>query len=163
MMSLWSILDKSQRLMRALASVCLLGMAVITCTDVILRSTINRPIFGSEEIVSIFAIMTIGLALPYAHRKNAHVGVEFFFRMLTSRNRKRIKLCTDLVSFFIFLVLGWQMCAYGLDTQNSGALSMNLELPMYWFVYVLSFCLFIVAFCMLQDILLSLQGDDKKK
>ena len=149
--------------MRGVASVCLLGMALITCTDVILRSTINQPIFGSEEIVSIFAIMTIGFALPFAHRKNAHVGVEFFYRLLTAGNRKRIKVCTDLVSFFLFLVLGWQMFGYGLDTQNSGALSMNLELPMYWFVYVLSFCLFIVAFCMLQDILLFLRGDDKKK
>jgi TRAP-type C4-dicarboxylate transport system permease small subunit len=163
MQSFWSLLDKSHRFMRGVASVCLLGMALITCTDVILRSTINQPIFGSEEIVSIFAIMTIGFALPFAHRKNAHVGVEFFYRLLTARNRKRIKVCTDLVSFFLFLVLGWQMFGYGLDTQNSGALSMNLELPMYWFVYVLSFCLFIVAFCMLQDILLFLRGDDKKK
>ena len=141
---------------------CLLGMALITCTDVILRSTINQPIFGSEEIVSIFAIMTIGFALPFAHRKNAHVGVEFFYRLLTTKNRRRIKLCTDIASFFIFLVLGWQMFAYGHDTQSTGALSMNLELPMYWFVYVLAFCLFMVAFCMLQDILLSLRGDDKK-
>ena len=148
--------------MRGVASVCLLGMALVTCTDVILRSTINQPIFGSEEIVSIFAIMTIGFALPYAHRKNAHVGVEFFFRLLTPQNRTRIKLCTDFISFLIFLVLGWQMYGYGRDTQSSGALSMNLELPMYWFVYVLSFCLFIVAFSMLQDILLSLRGDDHK-
>ncbi len=162
MQVLWSLLDKSHRLMRGLASVCLMGMALITCTDVILRSTINQPIFGSEEIVSIFAIMTIGFALPYAHRKNAHVGVEFFYRLLTPKNRTRIKLCTDLVSFLIFLVLGWQMFDYGRDTQSTGALSMNLELPMYWFVYVLSFCLFIVALCMLQDILLALRGENKK-
>ncbi len=163
MQSLWSLLDKSHRFMRGVASVCLLGMALITCTDVILRSTINQPIFGSEEIVSIFAIMTIGFALPYAHRKNAHVGVEFFFRLLTPQNRKRIKLCTDSISFLIFLVIGWQMFDYGLDTQTTGALSMNLELPMYWFVYVLSFCLLIVALSMLQDILLLLRGNDKKE
>ena len=68
MQSLWSLLEKSHRMMRGVASVCLLCMALITCTDVILRSAINQPIFGSEEIVSIFAIMTIGFALPFAHR-----------------------------------------------------------------------------------------------
>jgi TRAP-type transport system small permease protein len=161
--SFWSLLETSQRLMKGLASVCLIGMALVTCTDVILRSTINKPIFGSEEIVSIFAILTIGFALPYAHRQNSHVGVEILYRLLSAKRRRTIKLLTDGVSFILFAVLAWQMFIYAQVTQNSGALSMNLELPMYRFVYALSFCLLVVALCMLQDIVLSLRKAPGKK
>lgn len=152
----WSLLDKSLHLMKGCASACLVGMALVTCVDVILRSTINKPIFGSEEIVSIFAILAIGFALPYAHRKSSHVGVEIVYRLLSRKNRKKIRLITDIVSFVIFMTLAWQMFVYAQVTRNSGALSMNLELPMYWFVYALSFCLLVVSLCMLQDIARSL-------
>jgi len=149
--------------MKGLASVCLIGMALVTCTDVILRSTINKPIFGSEEIVSIFAILTIGFALPYAHRQSAHVGVEIFYRLLSAKRRRTIKLVTNCISFLLFSVLAWQMFIYARVTQNSGALSMNLELPMYRFVYALSFCMLVVALYMLQDILLSLRKESARK
>ncbi len=161
--SFWSIIEKSQRLMKGLASICLIGMALVTCTDVILRSTINKPIFGSEEIVSIFAILTIGFALPYAHRQNSHVGVEILYRLLSAKSRRTITLITTTVSFLLFSVLAWQMFVYARVTQNSGALSMNLELPMYRFVYALSFCLLVVALYMLQDIILSFKKETKKK
>ena len=52
--------------MKGVASVCLMGMALMTCADVILRATINKPIFGSEEIVSIFAVLAIGFALSFS-------------------------------------------------------------------------------------------------
>lgn len=149
--------------MKGLASICLIGMALVTCTDVILRSTLNKPIFGSEEIVSIFAILTIGFALPYAHRQNSHVGVEILYRLLSAESRKKIKLVTSSVSFLLFSVLAWQMFVYARVTQNSGALSMNLELPMYRFVYALSFCLLVVALLMLHDIVLSLKKKAEKK
>jgi len=152
MSSLGIFLNKADRLMKAVASFCLMGMAVVTCTDVILRSTINKPIFGSEEIVSIFAIMAIGFALPFAHRKNAHVGVEVLFRLLSARNQRRVKAATTIVSFFLFLIIAWQMFVYAQVTRQSGALSMNLELPMYYFVYALSFCMLVVALFMLRDI-----------
>lgn len=149
--------------MKGLASICLIGMALVTCTDVILRSAFNKPIFGSEEIVSIFAILAIGFALPYAHRQNAHVGVEILYRLLSAKSRRKIKLLTSGVSVLLFAALAWQMFIYARVTQNSGALSMNLELPMYRFVYALSFCLLVVALCMLQDILLSLRKERREK
>ena len=136
-----------------------MGMALMTCADVILRATINKPIFGSEEIVSIFAVLAIGFALPYAHKKDSHVGVEIVVRLLSKRTQEIIRLVTNAFSFLLFLLLAWQMFIYARVMQGSGELSMNLELPTYCFVYALSFCLFVVSLHILQDMLLYINGE----
>ncbi len=145
--------------MRGVASVCLMGMALMTCADVILRSTLNKPIFGSEEIVSIFAVLAIGFALPYAHKKDSHVGVEIVVRLLSKRSQEVIRLLTNAASLLLFILLAWQMFNYARTMQGSGVLSMNLELPTYCFVFALSFCMLIVALCLLQDIILFFRGE----
>ncbi len=159
----WIFLDKTQRFMKGVSSVCLMGMALMTCADVILRATINKPIFGSEEIVSIFAVLAIGFALPYAHIKDSHVGVEIVVRLLSKRTQEIIRLVTNTFSFLLFLLLAWQMFIYARVMQGSGELSMNLELPTYCFVYALSFCLFVVSLYILHDMILFLKGDRAKK
>lgn len=159
---IWTFLDKTQTLMKAIASICLMGMCLMTCSDIFLRSTINKPIFGSEEIVSIFAVMAIGFALPYAHRKDSHVGVEILVRLLSRRKQKLLRVITNIFSLLLFIVLSWKMFTYAEAMQTSGEVSMNLELPMYYFVYALSFALFVVSLCILQDILQFFRSDREK-
>ena len=53
----------------------------------------------------------------------------------------------------LFLILSWQMFIYGRVMQGSGEVSMNLGLPMYCFVYALSFCTLVVCLYLLQEIL----------
>lgn len=138
---------------------CLMGMALMTCADVILRATINRPIFGSEEIVSIFAVLAIGFALPYAHKKDSHVGVEIVVRLLSKKSQEIIRLLTNSFSFLLFVLLSYHMFGYAKVLRASGEVSMNLELPTYCFVYALSFCLLIVSLYILQEILFFFKGD----
>lgn len=145
--------------MKGVASVCLMGMALMTCADVILRATLNKPIFGSEEIASIFAVLAIGFALPYAHKKDSHVGVEIVVRLLSKRSQGRIRLITNTLSLLLFILLSWQMFKYAQVMQGSGVLSMNLGLPTYIFVYALSFCLLIVSLYLLQEIILFFKGN----
>lgn len=159
----WNFLEKTQRFMKGVASLCLMGMALMTCADVILRATINKPIFGSEEIVSIFAVLAIGFALPYAHKKDSHVGVEIVVRLLSKKSQERIRLVTNALSLLLFLLLSWQMFIYARVMQHSGELSMNLELPTYCFVYALSFCLLIVSLYLLQEVIFFFKGNQQQR
>lgn len=162
MKSLWTFLDKSQDKMKAIAAFCLMGMCAMTCADVFLRSTFNRPIFGSEEIVSIFAVLAIGFALPYSHKKDSHVGVEILVRLLSQRTQNIIRFITNIISLLLFLIITWKMFIYGQTMEKSGELSMNLELPMYYFVYALSFCLLMMSLSILHDVIKFFRGVDKK-
>lgn len=162
MKSLSRILDNTQSIMKTIAAFSLMGMCLMTCADVILRSALNRPIFGSEEIVSIFAVLAIGFALPYSHKKDSHVGVEILVRLLSKKAQNILKFLTNILSFVIFALLSWKMFIYAKTMSKSGMVSMNLELPMYYLVYSLSFCLLVLSVYILHDVLKFFIGVEKK-
>lgn len=146
-------MDTLQDKMKMLAALCLMGMCLMTCADVFLRATFNYPIFGTEEIVSIFAILSIALALPYSHKKDVHIGVEILVRLLSKRTQSVIKVITQIFSLILMVLISWRMLLYAGTMAESGELSMNLELPMYYFVYVLFFSFLVFSFFILKDII----------
>ncbi|MBG0789514.1 MAG: TRAP transporter small permease [Desulfovibrionaceae bacterium] len=152
------LLGLTERTMRFIAAVCLAGMAAMTGMDVFLRGAFNTPIFGCEEIVTILGVVAVGFALPYAHRQKSHIGVEILVRRLPARIRRRLKLVTDSATLVLLAIVTWRMYAYAGTLAESGEVSMNLELPEYMVVYVLSFGFLVYAVCLLADIVKFFKG-----
>lgn len=148
-----SALDKLQATMKIMGSVCLAGMAVLTCLDVASDGFFNSPIFGTEELVAIMAVLALAFALPSAHVERSHIGVELFMRMLPRQVRIAVRLTTDLVALALFTLITWRMWLYAETMQESGEVSMNLELPEYYVIYFLAFGFFAFVLMILKDIL----------
>jgi len=145
-------LQITERIMRVVAAACLVGMAAMTGADVFLRGAFNTPIFGCEEIVAILGVVAVGFALPYAHYQKSHIGVEILVRRLPKRVRDTVGLITNLATLILVSVITWRMFLYAGTLATSGEVSMNLELPEYYVVYVLSFGFFVYALCLLADV-----------
>jgi TRAP-type C4-dicarboxylate transport system permease small subunit len=139
-----------ERIMRVIAAACLTGMAAMTGADVFLRGAFNTPIFGCEEIV---AILGVGFALPYAHYQKSHIGVEILVRRLPKRVRSVLGLIITLATLALVSIITWRMFLYAGTLSESGVVSMNLELPEYYVVYVLSFGFLVYALCLLADVI----------
>ncbi|MEZ7197433.1 TRAP transporter small permease [Pseudodesulfovibrio karagichevae] len=142
----------TEKIMRVIAAICLAGMAAMTGADVFLRGVFNTPIFGCEEIVAILGVVAVGFALPYAHYQKSHIGVEILVRRLPKRVREIIGLVTNLATLSLVSIITWRMFLYAGTLAESGEVSMNLELPEYYVVYVLSFGFFVYALCLLADV-----------
>jgi TRAP-type C4-dicarboxylate transport system permease small subunit len=138
--------------MRVAGCVCLLGMALMTVADITGRLGKN-PIFGSEEIVSFLAVLALGLSLPYAHAYRSHIGVEVFVQLLSTRVRQRLKLFREILSVAFFALVTVMMAQYAHDKQLSGEVSMNLGLPEYLLIYVLSGCFAVTTLTMLVELI----------
>lgn len=134
-----------ERAMKICAACCLMGMALMTGADVVSRGAFNAPIFGAEEIVALLAVLAAGLALPYTHAQGANIGVDIVVRALPKAWRRRVQFVVDVCGCALFAVIGWRMALYGLSMQKSGEVSMNLELPTFYILFVLSFCFFALA------------------
>lgn len=153
MKSLWFFMDKLQDYMKMLAAVCVVAMATITCSDIVMRALLNHPIFGSEELVSICAILTIAFSLPYSHKKDVHIGVEILVRLLSKRTQSIIKVITNIISVILMSIISWRMFLFAASIAKSGERSMNLQLPMYYFTYILGGCFVIFSIFILKDII----------
>lgn len=138
--------------MRIIAALSLFGMALLTGADVGMRGLFNTPIFGSEELVSILGVIAVGFALPYTHFQKSHIGVEILVRRLSRRTRNAVKLVTNSATLFLVGIVTWRMFLYAQTLDESGEVSMNLELPEYYVVYVLSFGFLVYSICLVMDI-----------
>jgi TRAP-type C4-dicarboxylate transport system permease small subunit len=144
---LW-ILDK----MKIIGAACLVGMMLLTCVDVVGRA-FGYPIFGSVEIVGFLATLAVVMAMPYTHQVQGHIGVEIVVRLFSEKTQIIIDICTGIVSLILFAVVTWRMTVYANTMQASGEVSMNLELPEHFIIYVTAACLLIFTLVILQDLI----------
>lgn len=154
-------LKLTEKVMRIIAAICLGGMALMTGADVFLRGAFNTPIFGCEEIVSILGVIAVGFALPYTHYQKSHIGVEILVRRLSQRTRNIVKLVTNTATLALVSIIAWRMYLYADTLRESGEVSMNLELPEYMVVYVLSFGFLVYSICLIADIVKFFKGSKR--
>ena len=144
------IIDSTTDILKKIGSICIAGMMFLTCADVVGRF-FGYPIFGSMEIVSILATLGIAMALAFTHKTNGHVGVEILVRLLPQRTQTIIELCTNILSVCLFALLTWRIFLYAGTMRRSGEVTMNLRLPEYMVVYLMSFCLAIFTLVIVKD------------
>ena len=148
----WRFIDRILESMKIVGAACLVGMMLLTCADVIGR-LFGHPIFGSVEIVGFMATLAVVMALPYTHKVQGHIGVEILVRLFSETTQTKIALCPGILSLALFAIVTWRMWLYADTMKDSGEVSMNLELPEHYVIYVAAFCLLVFTLIILQDIL----------
>ena len=146
------IINRISDILKTLGAICLTAMMLLTCVDVLGRF-FDHPIFGTMEIVSILATLAIAMGLAFTHETDGHVGVELLLRLLSKRMQAAISLGTSILSLGLFGIMTWQMALYARSLQKSGEVSINLKLPEYLVVYLISFCLIILTLTILRDVI----------
>jgi TRAP-type C4-dicarboxylate transport system permease small subunit len=148
----WNIIQWILDKMKIIGAACLVGMMLLTCADVVGRA-FGYPIFGSVEIVGFMATLAVVMAMPYTHQVQGHIGVEIVLRLFSEKTQTIVEICTGMISLILFAIVTWRMTAYAGTMQESGEVSMNLELPEHWVIYVTSFCLLVFTLIILKDII----------
>ena len=151
MTSFWNMIQWILDKMKIIGAACLVGMMLLTCADVVGRA-FGHPIFGSVEIVGFMATLAVGMAMPYTHQVQGHIGVEILVRLLSEKTQTIIDIGTGFISLALFAVVTWRMTIYANTMKASGEVSMNLELPEHLIIYVTSFCLLVFTLIILRDI-----------
>ena len=142
--------------MKVIGAICLAGMMLLTCVDVIGRA-FGYPIFGSVEIVGFMATLAVVMAMPYTHQVQGHIGVEIVVRLFSEKTQTIIEICTGIISLVLFAIVTWRMTVYADTMEKSGEVSMNLELPEHWVIYVTAFCLLVFTLIIFKDILTNIR------
>ena len=135
-------LHKFSDLLKLIGAVALTTMMMLTVVDVIGRF-FKMPIFGSVELVGFLATIVVAAALPYTYKMDGHVGVEILVRLLSEKTQIWIDVFTRTLTLILFILITWQMFLYAEDIYHTGEVSMNLEFPIYYIVYLLSFALLV--------------------
>jgi TRAP-type transport system small permease protein len=134
------LLSRIETIMKVLAAACLMTMALVTGFDILGRAGWNQPLYGSEEMVAILAVLVIGLSLPYAHTQGSHIGVEVLYRRMPVKVRRTLKLLTEMAACVLFAVVSWRMFRFAADQEAAGVVTLNLALPAAYPILALAIC-----------------------
>jgi TRAP-type C4-dicarboxylate transport system permease small subunit len=148
----YSILNRLSYAMNAVAAVALTVMMLLTVADVTLRS-MDSPIFGTYEIVSVLLALVIGFSMPETSLRRSHVYMEFLIENLPGKWQTAMMTFTRLLCIFLFILIGLNLWAVGSEYRLSGEVSPTLELPFYPAAYGAAICCFILCFVFTAEII----------
>ena len=138
------------RWINVIAGLAITFIMLLTVVDVILR-TFRRPIVGTYELVAFSGAVVVGFAIPLTSWLRGHIYVDFFTAKLPKTLRSTFNLITRAMGIALFLLIGWNLIKVGMDLQQSGEVSLTLQLPFYPVAYGVAVSCFVQCLVLLTD------------
>lgn len=142
--------EKLSRILHYVACVALLAIALLTATDIFMRS-MRKPIVGSLELVTFLGAIVVGFSLPYTSLLKGHVYVDIVIDRLKGRARKVLLATTRIMAIVLFAFVGGNFVRYGISNISTGEVSPSFRIPLYPLSFALAFAFFLEAFVLVYD------------
>ncbi|MBW2408610.1 MAG: TRAP transporter small permease [Deltaproteobacteria bacterium] len=131
-------------------------IVVLTCVDVFGAKVFRAPVFGALDVVILAQLIAVSFAVAVTLIAGRHVQVEFFVMLLPKRLRPVIDCIVNFLGLGLFIVIVWQLFAYGYGMQLGGEESMTARIPLAPFAYTAAVGLIPVCLVYLQKLLTSI-------
>jgi TRAP-type C4-dicarboxylate transport system permease small subunit len=134
------------------AAAAIFFMMALTCADVILR-IFRMPIPGTYEIVSFLGAVAVSFAIARTSVEKGHVAVSLLVQLLPKRGQAIVESIIAILGIILFALIAWQSTIYAQDCQQSGEVSLTLQLPFYPIIYGIAFGAIVACLVLLVDFL----------
>lgn len=145
-MSAGSLTDKGDRIIHLLA-LCssrlgagvLVAMMLLITSDVVLRFIFNKPVPGTFELVEVMMGAVVSLSIAYCGVRRGHVAVELLTEKLPAKTRNLLDMLHHMACIIFFAAIAYKSAEQAVVINESGTVTALLEIPVYPFIWVLSF------------------------
>lgn len=133
-----------------LASLILLAMMLVICTDVLTRNAavpgLPRGLAWSNEVSELMLYGITMLAAPWLLREGRHIRVDILLRALPRRLAYACEWIADITGLACCLTMLWFGIAATAKSVEAGAQSIKtLVMPEWWFLAPLPACFALLA------------------
>ena len=115
------------------AVLALLVMMMLTTSDVILRTLINKPILGVTEMVELALGIAVFLAVPGVFARGANIAVDMIDQWLPAW-AVALKRISAVLAVVVLALFTWHMWQPMKDVISFGDTSSDLQIPKIWFM-----------------------------
>ena len=149
--------DLAARLFGLAAAVFLIAMMLVTVADVSLRSLLDIPIFGTFDLVELFLVASVFLAIPGAFLREEHVVVDVIDHVTPRRVSATLRWIGTILTLVFLVAMLREMIQPALDKLEFGEVTLELSIPKYihWIPILVGvfFSALAVAAILIRDIL----------
>jgi len=121
-----------------IARIIFMIIMILVVGNVISR-LFGRPFPGCYEWAGFLMASAIGLALAHCAVQEGHVAVTYFIERLTSRTQGVIESTVNIFILIFLIMIFRMLIIYGNRMFISGHVGMTTQIPLYYFVYIISF------------------------
>ncbi len=90
------------------AATIIAAMMVITTVSVIMRRTLNAPMRGDYEYITLLFVFVVFFGLAYAQSQKGHISIGIFRDRLPPRLRHHVEVLILALSLGIFIIITWR-------------------------------------------------------
>ena len=124
-------IDVAARVITYGAALFLAVMMMITVADVVLRTLFNFPIFGTFDLVELFLVALVYLAITEVFLREDHVVVELVDQIFSPRAIAVLRVITGLIGVAFLIGMGINMVQPALDMMEFDECTRDLSIPKY--------------------------------
>jgi TRAP-type C4-dicarboxylate transport system permease small subunit len=126
------------RLLLWIGGIFLVGMIILTCSNIIFRLT-WVPVKGTFELMGYCGAIVTAFALGHTQIKRGHIAVDVLVNRFSDKVRKIINAINNTVCFLFFSVAAWQIAVKATTLMNTGEITETLRIIYYPFTYGVAF------------------------
>lgn len=154
--------SKTARSLDKIAQFFLLGIMLFIVINVLMRALLSRPITGSYDLVTLFIVIVVALALANCAAENGHIAIDFIVDRFVPWLQRTIDITRNLISLVFIALFTYNIGKYAYAAAIAGEKSDTLKISFYPFIYVVSFGFLLICLVILVD-MLDLIGDVFKR
>jgi TRAP-type C4-dicarboxylate transport system permease small subunit len=129
--------DRATRWITAVGFTALIGVALLTMADVLLRWLFNSPLEGLEDLNRYTFAVAIATCLPAGLIQGHNVTIRFLGPVLGKRATLWLEVLAALATLVFFGLLAWRFAVFSRDETVAGRFTLTLEMataPWWWTV-----------------------------
>jgi TRAP-type C4-dicarboxylate transport system permease small subunit len=143
-------------------SYVLVGMVILTSTDIFLRRAFNSPFPFTYELVEFMLVLVAYSYVPFTTSLARHVSMDTLTMHLPAATRKRILLAGDILTIILFALISWQNVLQGINVLHQGATTAILHVPKFPFQFMVALGSALACLVFLSKIIKSQLGGEPK-
>ncbi|MFW5872431.1 MAG: TRAP transporter small permease [bacterium] len=126
-MKLFKVKDKDG----ILSSLILYAILIISLTQIVLRTVLNLPLTGVEELLRYLFISLIFIGLPYYFRKNGHIRLEGMHKFFPASLNNALEMIIKISGVLVFVIISFS-AIYTMIT-NFKSITPTISMPFWLF------------------------------
>jgi len=154
------VLHRATIIFSKAGQVILMVMVLLTILDVLLRRIFNHPLSSSLELSQVMLVIVVFSSVAYCGIKRSHVRIDALTARFSPKTQGILNCMTGLFGVLLFGAMGWGSIVLAMDKMANHSVTGILPIPVYPFVFLVSFgsiLLALILFVQFIDSLLSME------
>jgi TRAP-type transport system small permease protein len=143
------------RVLSVAGMVVLIGMMLLTVSDVFLRYAFRHPILGSTEITE-YMMVFLALGMGWCLLQGRSIRMDMIVERFSPRSQAVVDTVTYIISLGILGFMGWRTLSESIAVHKIMLVSSTLRIPAYPFYGILALGLIIFGLAILVNLINSI-------